>query len=110
MEQSGEQSESRLQLDKRGEDGEMVQLRFGAPAENREQQQGAVATGDQGAGPSLEGARIRPFDGLNAASSSGGDGRGAAANAGGMFQAPAKKKSKVLDMQLHAFAIVLAFL
>lgn len=94
--QQGEQQpESRLQLDKRGQDGEVLQLSFGKPGDSSEQEKGSVATGDEAAGTSSGGARIRPFDSLNGASSSAGEGRGTAADTGGVFQGPAKKKSKV---------------
>lgn len=94
-EDSAEQRESRLQLDKRAQDGEVLQLTFGKPEEGSEPGNGAVATGDASAGPSSGTPRTRPFEDLGGGSNTAGEGGGTAADTNGGFQGPVKKKSKV---------------
>lgn len=111
MQQGTQGQDSRLQLDKRVHDGEVLQLSFGKPGEYSGQVEGADASG-QVAGTSSSAPRVRPFDGLNAVSASNGQGQGGAKDTSGVFQGPVKKKSKVswrMQLTMHIIFVTVYY-
>jgi hypothetical protein len=111
---SGQQDDNerqpRLQLERRAQDGEILQLSIGRPGESSEDGRGALATEEHGTEPSSGRARSRPFEDLTAAASAGGHEKGAASGTGSVFHSTAKKRSNVrccMQLQMAALLCIL---